>query len=131
MWRSLHVTLIATLWILLWAVVTLIETAPALHDIRVPLWLSLSAVLLPIAFATAWAAWELRSAQFDRPALNPPWPWFRHHLRRLPFLLVPMCAATYLTNRVLLHSFLPLHVLWLWALLKGSILYALWLVLIF
>ena len=131
MWRSLHVTLIATLWILLWVVVTLIETAPALHNTRIPLWLSLSAVLLPIVFATAWAAWELRSAQFDRPALNPPWPWFRHHLRRLPYFLVLMCAATYLTNRVLFHTFLPLHVLWPWAVLKASILYALWLVLIF
>ena len=129
--RSLHVTLIAALWILLWVVVTLIETAPVLHNTRIPLWLSLSAVLLPIVFATAWAAWELRSAQFTRPALNPPWPWFRHHLRRLPFFLVLMFVATYLTNRLLLHTFLPLHILVPWALLKGGVLYCLWLALIF
>jgi sensor histidine kinase YesM len=131
MWRSLHVTLIATLWILLWVVVTIIETAPALHDTRIPLWLALSGVLVPIAFVTAWAAWELRSAQFDRPALNPPWPWFRHHLRRLPLFLIVVLAATYLTNRVLFHTFLPLHILFPWAILKASVLYSLWLALVF
>src|SRR6185436_8601568 len=131
MWRSLHVTLIATLWILLWLVVTIIETAPLLHDTRIPLWLALSAVLIPIVFATGWAEWELRSEQFDRPALNPSWPWFRHHFRRLPFFLVLILVATYLTNRVLFHSFLPLHVLIPWAFLKAGILYSLWLALVF
>ncbi|HEU4626825.1 MAG TPA: histidine kinase [Steroidobacteraceae bacterium] len=131
MWRSLHVTLIATLWILLWVVVTLIGAAPLLRDTRMPLWQALGVVLVPVAFVTAWAEWELRSARFERPELDPPWPWFRHHLRRLPIFIVMMLIAAYLTNRFLLHSFLPMHVMLAWAVLESSVLYLVWLALVF
>ena len=42
-----------------------------------------------------------------------------------------MLAATYLTNRALFHTFLPLHILFPWAILKASVLYSLWLALVF
>jgi sensor histidine kinase YesM len=131
MWRTLHVTLIATLWILLWVVVTLIEIAPAIHNPRIPIWQPLVAMLIPTVIVTAWATWELRSTRFERPALTPPSAWFAHHLRRLPLFMLAIIPAAFVIRHLVLYPFLPMHILLPWELFKSTLLYSLWLGLIF
>lgn len=137
MWRTLHVTIISVLWILLWIVVTLIEIAPAIHDPRVPLWQPLVTVLIPIVVVTGWLIWEIRSPQFDLPALNPPSSWFGHHLRRLPLFVVVVIALIIGLKLVIfraiggMYPFLPWRILVPWEIFKATLLYCLWLGLIF
>ncbi len=131
MWRTLHVTLIATLCLLLWVAVTLIEIAPAIHNPHVPLWQPLVAMLIPTTIVTAWITWEIRSTRFERPALTPPSAWFAHHLRRLPLFVLAILPAVFIIRHLVLYPVLPLHLLLTWEIFKASLLYCLWLVLVF
>jgi signal transduction histidine kinase len=137
MWRTLHVTIISVLWILLWILVTLIEIAPSIHDPRVPLWQPIATVLVPAALVTAWLSWEIRSPVFERRALNPPPLWFGYHLRRLPLFVLVVVGLTLAIRHVIARAagssypFLPWHVLLPWEVFKTGLLYCLWLGLIF
>jgi hypothetical protein len=91
-WRTAHVGPIATLWLLLWIVVSLIEIAPTIHNVRVPVWQPIVAALIPMGVVLGWLLWEISSTQFERPSLHPPHKWFTHHLRRLPLFAVIVTA---------------------------------------
>lgn len=137
-WHSVHVALVASVWILVWVLVSLIEIVPAVHDVRVPLWQPLVALVVPSAVVTAWLALELRFTRYDQPPLNPPQHWFARHLRRVPlFVLVSVGAVhgiryavfTWVGGYPLYRP--PLHVLVPWEAFKASLLYCLWLALVF
>ncbi len=138
-WRTLHVSVIATLWVLLWVVVTLVEHAPTLHDVRVPIWQPIASLLVPTTVVTAWITWQLKSTQFDRPGLHPPNQWFAHHLRRLPLFLIVMIGGVFALRWFVFrmagayhgYSLQPLHLFLVWEIFKCSLLYSLWLGLIF
>src|SRR5262249_4516800 len=85
--RSLLATL-AIIWLALWSLLGLVETAPLLHHPRVPLWHALLIVFTSTGVLAAWLFWALRTKRFERFATDPPRCWFLHHLRVVPLLIV-------------------------------------------
>ena len=136
-WRTVHVALLAVLWVLLWVLLTLVEIAGYMHDPRVPLWQPIVLVTVPTALITAWVTWEIRSTRYERPAIDSPARWFRHHLLRLPLLIVAGIVLMYGLRSLIFslagahYGHLVWHVAIPWEAVKISVLYCLWLGLIF
>jgi hypothetical protein len=86
-----HSTLVplAILWALLWTLVSIVEIAPRfLHDPVIPLWQPVILTAISTCPMVVWLIVQLRSDRYLQPPLEPPRPWFFHHLRRLPFLAI-------------------------------------------
>ncbi len=45
-------------------------------------------ILIEPALVGAWLAWMIATRRFESPSIDPPRAWFRHQLRRLPWLAV-------------------------------------------
>ena len=87
---------IAVLWLLLWTMVALIETGPrVLHDPRVPHWHSIVLCLISPTVVGSWLVWVLATRRLERPSIDPPRAWFRHHLRVLPLLILCYIPVAY------------------------------------
>ena len=77
---------LAVLWATLWTLISLVENTGYIHDPLVPVWQPLALIGVPICVIVVWLWFELRSARYLQVPLNPPRPWFHHHLGRLPLL---------------------------------------------
>jgi hypothetical protein len=128
---------IAALWLLLWTMVGLIETAPLIHHPRVPLWHPIVIVLISTAVVATWLVWALRTRRFERAPLDPPGRWFRYHLRALPLLIVGGIVLIYGLRQAAyqvmnpVYSYLPLQIMIPHEAVKISLFYGLWLALMF
>ena len=115
----------------------LIEVAPTVHDPHVPLWQPLTLVLVSTAVVTAWLAWEISSSCYERTSLQPPSKWFLKQLRRLPLLILAAIVLIYGTRTAVFYLagvsywHIPWHGVLLYEAIKISLLYGLWLGLIF
>ncbi len=85
--RTLLVT-VAILWLMLWSLVGLTETAPLLHNPRVPLWHPIVIALIGTAVVAAWLVFALATRRFEQVPLDPPRRWFMQQLRVVPLLIV-------------------------------------------
>jgi hypothetical protein len=85
-WNHSPLALLAVLWILVWILISLIESPWYLHDPAIALWQPIVLAALPICAITGWLIVELRSDRYLNPPLEPSRSWFLYHLRSLPFL---------------------------------------------
>jgi hypothetical protein len=129
---------IAALWLLLWTMVELTESAILIHNPRVPLWHPLTIVLLSSAVVGAWLAWALATRRFERVPIDSPRAWFRYHLRALPLLLVCYLPIEWGSRQLFYWvagrnygSAPPPVMLILYEAVKIGLLYWLWLALMF
>jgi signal transduction histidine kinase len=128
---------LAVLWATLWTLISIAECAGYIHDPTIPVWQPLVLISVPICTLAIWLAFELRSARYLRVPLDPPRPWFRHHLRRLPLLAVGYIAVVFGVR----HGLFALagaqyrHVVWRllvpFEFVKASLFYCLWLGLVY
>src|SRR5882757_1417739 len=92
-WGRLPLVPLATLWAFLWMLVSLIEIAARfLHDPAVPLWQPMVLTAIPTCPMIVWLIVHLRSDRYLQPPIEPPRPWFYHHLRQLPLLVIGYIA---------------------------------------
>jgi two-component system LytT family sensor kinase len=128
---------IAALWLLLWTMVNLVEFARYLHTAHVPTWHPIVVILIPPAIVGSWLAWMIATRKFESPSIDPPRTWFRHHLRRLPLLVViyiPLVwglrlAFYWLVDRD--YGGPPLLLLFPFETIKVALFYGMWLALQF
>jgi hypothetical protein len=85
-WSRSPLVPLAVLWATLWTLVAIIESSYYIHSPSIPRWQPLTLILSLTCTITVWLTFELRSARYLRFPLEPPRPWFLHHLRRLPIL---------------------------------------------
>ena len=84
---------LATLWAFLWMLTSLVEIAARfLHDPAVPLWQPVALTAIPTCPMIVWLIVHLRSDRYLQPPIEPPRPWFFHHLRQLPLLAIGYIA---------------------------------------
>jgi hypothetical protein len=128
---------LAAMWLLLWSLIGLVETAPLIHHPRVPIWHPVVIVLISTAVVATWLWWALKTRRFQRAPLDPPGRWFRYHLRALPLLIVGCIVLVYgfreaayqVMNPV--YSYLPLRITIFHETIKVSLFYGLWLALMY
>jgi len=73
--------------------VSLIEIAARfLHDPAVPLWQPMVLTAISTCPMIVWLIVHLRSNRYLQPPIEPPRPWFYHHLRQLPLLVIGYIA---------------------------------------
>jgi hypothetical protein len=136
-WSHSPLVALAALWATLWTLVAIIESSYYIHTASIPRWEPLTLILSLICTITVWLTFELRSARYLRFPLEPPRPWFLHHLRRLPIL-----ASGYIVIVFgLRHAVFAMagdhyeHLPWLgqipFELVKASLFYCLWLGLVY
>jgi two-component system LytT family sensor kinase len=128
---------LAVLWATLWTLVSIVDFAGYVHDPSIPVWQPLVLISAPICTIAVWLGFELRSARYLQVPLDPPRPWFSHHLRRLPLLAMGYIAVVF----GLRHGLFTLggaqyrHVIWRilipFELVKASLFYCLWLGLVY
>ena len=85
-WRWSPLVPLAALWATLWTLVAVIESSYYIHNPSIPRWQPLTLILSLTCTIALWLTFELRSTRYLRFPLEPPRPWFLHHLRRLPIL---------------------------------------------
>jgi hypothetical protein len=134
-WGHLPLIPLATLWALLWMLTSLVEIAARfLHDPAIPLWQPIVLTAIPTCPMVVWLIIQLRSDRYLKPPVEPPRPWFLHHLRQLPIL-----AIAYVAIANGLRFFLKtvsgvdagFHGRLLYELIKVSLFYCLWLGLVY
>ena len=92
-WGRLPLVPLAILWAFLWMLVSLIEIAARfLHDPAVPLWQPMVLTAISTCPMIVWLIVHLRSDRYLQPPIEPPRPWFYHHLRQLPLLVIGYIA---------------------------------------
>jgi hypothetical protein len=85
-WSRLPLVPLAALWATLWVLVAIIESSRYIHGPSIPRWQPLTLILSLTCTVVLWLTFELRSPRYLQFPLEPPGPWFLHHLRRLPLL---------------------------------------------
>jgi hypothetical protein len=136
-WRWSPLVPLAALWATLWTLVAVIESSSSIHNPAVPRWQPLTLILSSTCTITLWLRFELRSTRYPQFPLEPPRPWFLHHLRRLPVLASGYVVIVF----GLRHAIFALagghyeHLPWggqiPFELVKASLFYCLWLGLVF
>jgi hypothetical protein len=136
-WSRLPLVPLAALWATLWILVAVIESSYYIHNPSIPRWQPFTLILTLACTIVVWLTFELRSSRYLQFPLEPPRPWFLHHLRRLPIL-----AAGYIVVVFgLRHAIFAItggqyqHLPW-WGLIpfefvKASLFYCLWLGLVY
>ena len=125
------------LWLLLWTIVNLVEFARYLHTAHIPTWQPVIVILIAPALVGSWLAWTIAARKFESPSIDPPRAWFRHHLRRLPVLVlayIPLLwglriAFYWLIDRN--YGGPPLLLLFPFETIKVTLFYGMWLALMF
>jgi hypothetical protein len=128
---------LAVLWATLWTLISVSEISGYIHDPSIPAWQPLVLVSVSTCTIAIWLWFELRSARYLRPPLDPARPWFHHHLRRLPLLAIGYIVVVF----GLRHGLFALagtrfqHVTWRilgpFEFVKASLFYCLWLGLVY
>ncbi len=126
---------LATLWAFLWILTSLVEIAARfLHDPAIPLWQPIVLTAIPTCPMVVWLIIQLRSDRYHEPPVEPPRPWFFHHLGQLPLL-----ALAYVVIANALRFFLKtvsgvdagFHGRLFYELIKVTLFYCLWLGLVY
>src|SRR5450432_919357 len=136
-WRRLPLVPLAALWATLWILVAIIESSYYIHNPSTPRWQPLALILTLAGTIVVWLTFELRSSRYLQFPLEPPRPWFLHHLRRLPILAVGYIDIVF----GLRHAIFAIaggkyeHLPW-WGLIpfefvEASLFYCLWLGLVY
>ena len=63
-----------------------------LHDPAIPPWQPVVLVAIPTCPMIVWLIIQLRSDRYLEPPIEPPRPWFLHHLRPLPSVAIAYIA---------------------------------------
>jgi hypothetical protein len=136
-WRRSPLLPLAVLWATLWTLVAVIESSYYIHTPSIPRWQPLILILSVTCTLAIWLAFEIRSARYLHFPLDPPKPWFLHHLQRLPVLALGYVAIVF----GLRHAAFALagehyvHLPWQgqipFELVKASLFYGLWLGLVY
>ena len=134
-WGHSPLVPLATLWGFLWMLTSLVEIAARfLHDPAIPLWQPIVLTAIPTCPMIVWIIVHLRSDRYLQPPIEPPKPWFFHHLRQLPLLAIAYIAIVNGLRLALktaygvdagFHGRLPYEVI------KVSLFFCLWLGLVY
>ena len=128
---------VAVLWLLLWTLIGLTETAPLIHARGVPLWHPIAIVMISTAVLGAWLTWALLTRRFERVPLDPPRQWFLYHLRVVPLLIVGEIALVAGLRQLaygawaMPYKYLPWRIFIPYESTKVVLFYVLWLALMF
>lgn len=125
------------MWLLLWALVALVEFSRHLHGPHAMFRGLFVTILIEPVVVGAWLAWMIAARKFESPSIDPPRTWFRHQLRRLPWLA--LCFGPIVWGLRYGFYFLiradyggpPYHLLIPFEIIKVALLYGLWLALLF
>src|SRR5262245_12352110 len=79
---------IAALWLLLWTLVATVEFSRHIHGSHALFRGLFVTILIEPVLVGAWLAWVIATRKFESPSIDPPRAWFRHQLRRLPWLII-------------------------------------------
>jgi hypothetical protein len=128
---------LAVLWAMLWTLVSIAGSASNFHDPSIPYWQPLALVATPTCTIAVWLVLELGSAHYLDVPLDPPRPWFYHHLRRLPLLAAGYIVIVFglrltvfaVANARYRHA--PWQILIPFECVKICLFYCLWLGLVF
>lgn len=105
-----------------------------LHDPAIPTWQPVILTAIPTGPMLVWLIVQLKSDRYFQPTLEPPRPWFFHHLRQLPLLAIAYIAIVDGLRLALkavsgvdagFHGRLPYEVI------KVTLFYCLWLGLVY
>jgi hypothetical protein len=136
-WSRSPLVPLAALWATLWTLVAIIESSYYIHNPSIPRWEPLTLILSLSCTIAVWMAFELRSARYLRFPLEPPRPWFLHHLRRLPILGSGYVMIVFGLRHAVFamagahYEHLPWQGLIPFELAKASLFYCLWLGLVY
>ena len=128
---------LAALWAMLWTLLSIAESVGYLHDPSIPHWQPLVLISVLVCTIAVWLTFELRSARYLQVPLDPPGPWFRRQLRRLPLLAAGYIVIVMGLRHGLFAIFGAQYRHGPWAILlpfefvKASLFYCLWLGLVF
>jgi hypothetical protein len=136
-WRRSPLVPLAALWATLWILVTIIESSYYIHSPSIPRWQPLTLILSLTCTIAVWLMLDLRSPRYLQFPLEPPRPWFLHHLRRLPILASGYIVAVFGLRHVVFavggarYEHLPWQGLIPFEFIKASLFYCLWLGLVY
>jgi hypothetical protein len=136
-WRWSPLVPLAALWATLWTLVAVIESSYYIHNPSIPRWQPLTLILSLTCTITLWLRFELRSTRYLQFPLEPPRPWFLHHLRRLPILASGYVVIVFGLRHAIFalagghYEHLPWEGQIPFELVKASLFYCLWLGLVF
>ena len=136
-WSRSPLVWLAALWATLWTLIAIIESAYYIHTPSIPPWQPLTLILSLTCTVGVWLTFELRSARYVRFPLEPPWAWFLHHLRWLPLLASGYVVIVFGLRHAIFaiagarYQHLPWGALVPFELVKASILYCIWLGLVY
>jgi sensor histidine kinase YesM len=85
----------ATAWVVLWSLVTLLENIRYIHDPSIPAWQPVALAAPSVLVALAWVSVWLWSSAFNRISLEHPARWFLTALAWTPVLIVAEMALVY------------------------------------
>jgi hypothetical protein len=128
---------LAVLWATLWTLISLSEISGYIHDPSIPVWQPIALIFAPTVTIVVWLMFELRSARYLKVPLDPPRPWFLHHLRRLPLLAIGYIAIVFGLRYGLFalagtqYRHVTWHILAPFEFVKASLFYCLWLGLVY
>jgi hypothetical protein len=136
-WSQSPLFPLAALWATLWTLVAIVESSYYIHSPSIPPWQPLTLILSLTCTIGIWVTFELRSSRYLQFPLEPPKPWFLHHLRRLPILASGYVIIVF----GLRHGIFAMaggryqHLPWLglipFEFVKASLFYCLWLGLVY
>jgi Histidine kinase len=136
-WSGLPLVPLAALWAILWILIANIESAGYIHSPSIPLWQPLTLILSLACTIVVWLTFELRSQRYLLFPLEPPRPWFLHHLRRLPILAGGYIVIVFGLRHAIFamaggrYEHLPWQGLIPFEFVKASLFYCLWLGLVY
>jgi hypothetical protein len=136
-WRRLPLVPLAALWATLWLLVSMVESAYYIHNPAIPRWQPLTLILSLLCTIGVWLLFELRSPRYLEFPLEPPRPWFLHHLRRLPILAVGYIVIVFGLRHAIFawagahYGHLSWQGLIPFEFVKASLFYCLWLGLVY
>jgi uncharacterized membrane protein len=133
----LPLIVLAGLWTTVWTLLSLVEITRYIHDPAMS-WLQPFAIAaISTATMAIWLTFDLRSARYLRPPLDPPRAWFIHHLRRLPALAIGYFVIVFGLRHLVFalagveYWHLPWAALVPYEFVKVGLFYGLWLWLVF
>jgi Histidine kinase len=136
-WSRLPLAPLAALWATLWILIAIIESSYYIHNPSIPRWQPLTLILSLTGTIVLWLTFELRSSRYLQFPLEPPRPWFLHHLRRLPILASGYIVAVFGLRHAIFavagvrYGHLPWQGLIPFEFVKASLFYCLWLGLVY
>ena len=128
---------LATVWAVLWTLVSIIESSGYIHDPSIPRWQPITLICVLVGTIVVWLIFEISSARFLRVPLEPPRAWFFYQMRRLPLIGLGYIVMVFgLRHAIFALAGANYYHVW-WAVLipfefiKASLFYFIWLGLVY